>query len=136
MATYLVGNDGNITWPSTDWGDVYLNTWSAQFSRTISDITKFGDAAKRRIYGNLDIQGSAGGFIQRDAKQPGKTFLDGTNLDGVQLTLLSATGCSWQFDAVLTSFDLNVTKTGDQAVTFNFAASYNGNSLTYAWDES
>ena len=140
MATYLVGNDGNVTWPA-GWGSATkINTWSAAFTRNVSDLTGFGDTGKRRQLGILDVTGSCGGYMARDTgnAEPGSDLLDGDDLDGSQLTLISSstsTACSFQFTAVLSQMSIGVDKMGDQTVSFNFEIS-NGTLPTVSWDES
>lgn len=140
MATYLTGNDGSVTWPTT-WGvATLLNTWSASFSRTATDVTAFGDTGKRRKLGILDITGSCGGHMQSNVanSEPGSDLIDGDDLNGSQLILISSsvsTVCSFQFTAVLSQMQINVDKMGDSTASFNFEIS-NGTLPVVSWDEA
>ena len=140
MTTYLTGNDGSVTWPQTWGGQTKLSSWSASFSRTVSDLTGFGDTGKRRQLGILDITGSCGGYMARNHAdaEPGADLIDGDDLDGQQLVLISSsvsTACSFTFTAVLSQMQINIDKMGEAAVSFNFEIS-NGVLPTVAWDES
>lgn len=145
--SYLVGNDGGVVL-----GDHYaqFNTWNGTFSRQVSDITGFGDAGRRRRLGVWDANGSAGGFLRADATStgPGVNTTDwqtgGTTIylhakastSGVGTVATNATGvCTMIMTAVISEIAMSVAKTGDAAVSFNWALA-GGAIPTELWDET
>jgi hypothetical protein len=148
--SYLVGNDGGVSL-GTNYV-VQLNVWNATFSRQTSDITGFGDYGRRRQLGVHDCTGSAGGFLRADtansAPNLGGTAATATSVvdwssTGSTITLhargsgtaTAATFCTWQMPAVISDAAVSVTKTGDAAISFNFALS-GGQIPVETWDES
>ncbi len=140
MPTYLTGNDGGVSLGTNHGAN--FNVWNATFSRNVSDISGFADSARRRKLGVHDVSGSAGGYLVADSKGPG---VNTTNwkTDGVTIYLhargsgsaTAATNCTLSFGAIISDVALSNVKTGDSAVSFNFALS-SGSAPTETWDES
>lgn len=133
--SYLTGNDGGITFPNANQAN--FMTWNATFSRNVSDVTGYGDTGRRRRLGIWDVSGSAGGTLKSNEanSSPG---VDAVAIDGAAITLFSktaATACSHTLTAVITEIAITSTKTGDAAISFNFAIA-NGTIPTESWDES
>lgn len=135
MTTYLTGNDGNCKFgTSTTNHNAAFNVWNASFSRNVSDISAFGDSARRRRLGVADVSGSAGGFLIHDDPGPGVNTTDWST-DGVDMTLTAASGCTFAFGAIVSEIAISNAKTGDAAVSFNFQLS-SGAAPTETWDET
>ena len=132
--TYLTGNDGSAQLGTSNEHKAALNVWSATFSRNVSDISAFGDGARRRRLGVADVTGSAGGFLIFDDPGPGVNTTD-WKTDGIDLTLTAGAGCTYQFAAIISEIAFSNAKTGDAAVSFNFQLS-GGLAPTETWDES
>lgn len=133
--SYLTGDDGGITFPTAHGAN--FQTWNATFSRNVSDVTGYADTGRRRRLGLWDVNGSAGGTLVKDAAntKPGVTS---AALDGAAITLFSktaSTACSHTLTAVISQIGITSTKTGDAAISFDFAIS-NGTIPTETWDES
>lgn len=133
--SYLTGNDGGITFPNDNQAN--FMTWNATFSRNVSDVTGYGDTGRRRRLGIWDVSGSAGGTLKKDDTNTAPGVGD-VAIDGAAITLFSktaATACSHTLTAVITDIAITSTKTGDAAISFNFAIA-NGTIPTESWDES
>jgi hypothetical protein len=144
MPTYLTGNDGGVAL-GTNHG-AQFNVWNASFSRNVSDISGFGDGARRRRLGVHDVSGSAGGYLVADSKGPGANTTDWAS-DGATIYLHARgsgtstgstsanTNCTLSFVAVVSDIAISNAKTGDAAVSFNFQLS-GGSAPTETWDET
>ncbi len=130
--TYLTGNDGGITFPNAH--QAQFATWNATFARNVSDVTGYGDSGRRRRLGIWDVSGSAGGTLIADEANasPG---VGGADPDGASITLKASTACTYSLTAVISDIAVSSTKTGDAAVSFNFAIS-DGAIPVEVWDES
>ena len=141
--TFISGTDGGVTLGSSggtaeNKHSIQFNTWSATVTRTVHDVTKYGDTGRRRVLGLLDVTGSAGGFASHSAAHLALDAGGGMQAAGQsqdQVVLKFFTGCTWTFEAVMDSMAASSTMGGDTTVTTNFQLS-NGGSLTEAWDES
>jgi hypothetical protein len=133
--SYLVGNDGGITFPAAH--GAQFRSWDATFTRTSTEVTGFGDTGVRRRLGIADIRGSArGSFIYDTANS--KPGIQHTNFDGAAIVLApkqAATVCTWTFTGVVESIAGSVDKNGASELTFEFANS-NGQAPTESWDET
>ena len=147
---YLVGNDGGVNLGTNQVAQ--FNVWNATFSRQVSDITGFGDYGRRRQLGVHDCSGSAGGFLMSDVAgtKPnlGRTSTSATSAVGwidaggtIYLhargsgTVTTGNACSWTMNAVISDAAVSVTKTGDAAISFNFALA-GGAIPVETWDET
>lgn len=160
--TWISGNDGSITFGATSPGvsatnALSFNTWSATFSRTVHDITAFGDTGRRRLLGIGDIQGSAGGFLSCDEANTAPGVFQGqhgmdTGVTGTEaaITLFLHTGAtddaSYIFNGIISDIAITSTMAGDATGTFNFQLSSGttfqgtkvapGSTAIESWDES
>lgn len=141
MPNYLIGNDGGVSFGTQH--NAQFNVWNATFSRVVSDISGFSDAARRRKLGVHDVSGSAGGFMIADAAGPGvnttkwasggaKVYLHAV---GSGTVTTGGTVCTLHFDAIVSDIAMSNAKTGDAAITFNFQLS-GGAAPTETWDET
>lgn len=141
--SYLVGNDGGIVLGSHY---AQFNAWNGTFSRQVSDITGFADSGRRRRLGVWDANGSAGGFLRADATstKPGintATWETGgstiyLHAKGSGTVATNATGvCTMILTAVISEIAMSSVKTGDAAVSFNWALA-GGAIPTELWDET
>jgi len=159
MASYAVGSDGSVTFPSGF--NAVLNTWSATISRTTQVLTGYGaNVHNRRASAVVDITGSAGGipkYFDGSGVGADNTFSPIAHTDsgtanladagdlsdraGGNITLRVApavsTGsdCEITFGAVFSSYAFSVTNDGDSSVTFNFEMN-DGDGPTVTWDET
>ena len=135
----LTGSDGACALATENF--CVFNTWSATVTRTVHDVTGFGDTGRRRLLGLLDVTGSAGGVAKNDAANTSPGPGAGLNAAGdvqsdITLTFDAApTLTKWVFGAVIDSIAANVTMGGESTLTFNFQLA-SGSTVTETWDES
>jgi hypothetical protein len=156
--TWISGNTGSATFGASSPGAsatnaLSFNTWSATFSRTVHDVTSFGDTGRRRILGIGDIQGSAGGFLSNDAAATAPGVFQGqhgTEDCEAAICLFLHTGASddasYVFNGVINDIAVTTTMGGDATGTFNFQLSSGslfqgtkaspGSTVIESWDES
>jgi hypothetical protein len=140
--SYLTGNDGGVALGTATNHNAQFNVWNATFSRNVSDISGFGDGARRRRLGVYDVSGSAGGFMVADGAGPGANTTDWSST-GITVflhargagTVTPATACTLSFGAIISDIAMSNVKTGDAAVSFNFQLS-SGSAPTETWDET
>jgi hypothetical protein len=130
--TYLTGNDGSIVFPNAH--QAQFATWNATFSRNVSDVTGYSDSGRRRRLGIWDVSGSAGGTMITDGANSSPGVGSQTE-GGSSITLRASTACYYTLTAVISEIAATSTKTGDAALSFNFAIS-DGTIPTETWDES
>lgn len=100
--------------------DINFREWSAQFTTTDIDVTKFSDAYTAHVGG---IQGgtfSASGSLNDTGGGP--TPGDGSNVDLNTLastTLTATTNCTYTNTALITSVDVAVAVSGEATATVN-----------------
>jgi hypothetical protein len=158
MASYAVGSDGSVTFPTGF--NAVLNTWSATMTRATHVLTGYGAGVhNRRASAVIDITGSAGGIPKYwDGQSTGadNSFSPIAHTDGsgnfadagdlgdraggnITLRIAAATGggsdCELTFGAVFSSYALTMTNDGDSAITFNFEMN-DGDGPTATWDET
>jgi hypothetical protein len=137
---YLTGNDGGVAIGTATNHNAQFNVWNATFSRNVSDISGFGDGARRRRLGVYDVQGSAGGFMVYDAAGPGANTTDWSST-GVTVFLhakgsgTAVSSCTLSFGAIVSEIAMSNAKTGDAGISFNFQLS-SGSAPTETWDET
>jgi hypothetical protein len=132
----ISGNSGNVTGPTGLVG--VLNTWSANVSRAVSDVTGFTNVGRNRILGVYDLTGSAGGILD-----DGTNFDNGSNelavqtvTTGTTITLTAKTGCTIGANVVFSDIALGSSKSGDATVTFTFSlasTATTGSPFTISW---
>lgn len=113
------GNAGNISGN----GIVgTLNTWSATISRAVSDVTGFANTGRNRLLGVYDMTGSAGGVLDNTSAFVSSNELAAqTATSGGSITLTAEGGNTIAANCVVDSVAMNVNKTGDATITFNFS---------------
>lgn len=147
--TYIVGNDGNVTIAigGTTQTVIKVNTFAATLTRSIHNVTGFGDTGGRRRLGMLDVTGSINGFLGVDSTNTGNTAVsvlfvnaqDGilTNVTNsppvVTLSLYGGTTAAKIVStALLHSFAFNSNKTGDATIACQFENS-SGSAPVVTW---
>lgn len=131
----LSGNSGDFV------GGGYvavLNTWSANFTRAVSDVTGFTNVGRNRLLGVYDLTGSAGGIVDDSTSlDSSNQFLAQTYTTGTTITMYSVNSTkSISANVVCESISMNVNKTGDQTITFNFSlasTATSGSPFTIVW---
>lgn len=135
--TYIVGNDGNVTISvgGTTSTIMKVNSFSANLSRSVHNITGFGDTGGRRRLGMLDVTGTLNGFAGVEFTAATNTAVsilwvnaqNATNATSthstpvVSLMLFDSTNdAKIVSTAVLHSFNFNSAKTGDASVSCQF----------------
>ena len=115
----LNGNTGNVA----SAGIVgTLNTWSATISRAMSDVTGFDNVGRNRLLGVWDMTGSAGGVLDNTSSFVSSNELAAqTATAGGSITLTAEGGNTIAANCVVDSVAMNVNKTGDATITFNFS---------------
>ena len=133
--TYLIGNDGNVSYTINSSAQTFfkVQSFAATLSRPVSNQTAFGDTGQRKRLGMLDLTGSLNAIIGIDSTSG--TSSTHTNLilvssqdttatrPALTLTLYDGAGTSdakITSNAVFSSFAFNSNKTGDTTVTVNF----------------
>jgi hypothetical protein len=137
--TVAIGSDGTAALPAGWYAE--LNTWAATLTRTTQVITGFGDAGQsRRASAVHDITGTIGGMPQYNAvttipfPASGSPIVPADSAGG-ELVLTVATGCTFTFDAVFSSYAFNVTQDGANTITYSFEMNDSAG-VTVAWDET
>ena len=150
---FISGNTGQCLLGAADEHNPHFNTWSATFSRSVHDVTAFGDTGRRRIPGIADVTGSAGGFMTFDASNTGPgVFQDAhgaplapgsSEVQSHAIVLTVQTGCSYTFNGMISDVAINTTIGGDATITMNFSLASglafqgtSGTTAMEAWDES
>jgi len=103
--TYIIGNDGYVTLGDPVKG-IQVKQWAANATRVSSDVTGFGDAARRRRAGLFDITGSLSG-----------TPVCGTTTGVISFTSVQTSNATMSL-GLYTGGDTNVT-TDDVFITVN-----------------
>ena len=114
MATPLIGTGGSVTF--TSFGGVIAKTWDATVTRTIIDVTGFGNFARHRMNGMFDITGSVSGTLD-GASSP---FLWMTTTSAT-VTLQADSGNSIQFNALVENVNLSLAVDAGADVSYNFS---------------
>jgi hypothetical protein len=135
--TYLIGNDGNVSYSigtnTTVQTFFKVQSFAATLQRPVSTLTAFGDTGQRKRLGMLDLTGSLNAVVGIDSTAG--TSSTHTNLilvssqdttatrPALSLTLYDGTGTSdakITSNCVFSSFAFNSAKTGDTTMTVNF----------------
>jgi hypothetical protein len=133
--TYLIGNDGNVSYTigtnTTVQTFFKVQSFAATLSRPVSTLTAFGDTGQRKRLGMLDITGSLNAVIGVDSTAG--TSSTHTNLilvssqdttatrPALTLALYDSTNdAKITSNCVFSSFAFNSAKTGDTTMTVNF----------------
>jgi len=127
----ILGYEGDVTLPTGH--ALTVQTWSATVSRTVHDVTAFGNTGMMRQLGIQDIQGSVGGIMKDATDTPG--FGVGANAiaaTGVEIVLQAESGNTLTFNCVIDSIAASVSVDGLATATLNFQMS-DPNGATIAW---
>jgi hypothetical protein len=141
---FIVGNDGNISFPSTTYS-MNVRAFAANVAYVESQLTGFAHTGTVRRLGIADITGSLTGTPTRDTgtpfgtvsgnalpSQPGGTLTlsltGGTTTSGTAAVLL-------QFDAVFSQYAFSTDKNGDSTLSVNFGMN-DTNGPTVVWTTS
>ena len=130
--TRIVGNDGAATVGTSGTHDAILDTWSANITQVISDVSGFGDVWAQKRGGLKGGTFSAGGHMSYDAATtaPGG---DAIAAAGDTVTLTLATGCTISGTAVFGNVAYSSDVQGDATVTYD--GEFTG-TITETWDET
>ena len=156
MPNYVHGSEGNVALGGMNDNVDVFNTWSATVTRSVHDITGYGDKGRPRILGLMDVTGSAGGTVKYNvahsapnaggsattSSTPGDTegsaglqTFGATGDASNPITLTFATGCTWSFAGVIDSMAATSTMGGDTTITMNFQMA-GGALMVETWDET
>jgi len=133
--TYLIGNDGNVSYSigtnTTVQTFFKVQSFAATLQRPVSTLTAFGDTGQRKRLGMLDLTGSLNAVVGVDSSAG--TSTSHTNLilvssqdttatrPALSLTLYDSTNdAKITSNCVFSSFAFNSAKTGDTTMTVNF----------------
>jgi hypothetical protein len=124
--TFVIGNDGNVTMPSS--GSVMrVRSFAANLSRVESELTGFSDTGRRKRLGMLDLTGSLSGVPAVDSTASTTTAVTSmiwmnTATQALTLTIFDSTNdARIAANCIFNGFAFNVDKTADSTVTCNFA---------------
>lgn len=133
--TYIVGNDGNVSYSinSTTQTLLKVQSYAANISRPVTDLTAFGDTGRRKRLGMMDLTGTLNCIVGIDSAASTTTtnsaIVFSSQQDGttgrptVTLTLYdgaSAADATITAKCVFSSFSFNSAKAGDTTCTVNF----------------
>lgn len=126
----IVGTDGNVTATGIS---ANFNTFNCSITTVETDVTKFTDLVRKVEPGLLSATFSASGSMNDDAQLFGADgALAATNFESASVALVGKTSpaCTVTFPALITSFDISSTVSGDAVFTMNGTS--NGD-ITLAW---
>lgn len=130
----IVGTDGNVTASGIS---ANFNTYNCSITTVETDVTKFTDLVRKVEPGLISATFSASGSMNDDDQLFGAdAALTAVNFEAATVTLLVKAGtpnCSVSFPALITSFDINQTVSGDAVFTINGTS--NGD-VTLSWTGS
>lgn len=129
----IVGTDGNVAASGIS---ANFNTFNCSITTVETDVTKFTDLVRKVEPGLLSATFSASGSMNDDAQLFGAdAALTAANFEAatVTLTAKASPACTVAFPALITSFDISSTVSGDAVFTMNGTS--NGD-ITLAWGGS
>ena len=112
----ISGVNGNITFNSALGGNI--KSWTANFTRTNTDITAFGNATRNRAIGIVDVTGSMTGSMD-STLAPTLAFTG--NTVAATLTLTADSGNTLAFPVVIDSFTVGLAVDGEATFSANYA---------------
>jgi len=126
----IVGNEGVVSFGVHS---ILANAWSISISRVVSDVTAYGDASSRAVGGMPTYTGSVSGFLEKDSSNTSPELVGTFDSDDVvAVTLTAASGCTYACSTChVSGASVNVSKTGDTTLSFDFTAS---GGFTEAWN--
>lgn len=123
----MSGVDGNIAMSGAIGG--IIKSWTANFTRTSTDITGFTSAARNRAAGINDVTGSMTGSLD-NTLSPVLGMTVGTT--PVSLTLTAQGGNTLVFPALIDSVSVGVAVDGEATFSANFAIASTATAFTSA----
>jgi len=121
----ISGISGNVS--GLTFGGVIKN-WTANLTRATVDVSAFGNPARNRVAGIVDITGSFSGTM--DSATSPTNFLSVTA--SAVLTLTAETGNTIAFSALIESCSMGVAVDGEATVNYTFALANTVTSITSA----
>jgi hypothetical protein len=112
----ISGVNGNITFGSAIGG--VIKSWTANFTRTNTDITGFGNATRNRATGIIDVTGSMTGSMDSTLAP---TLAFSGNTAAATLTLTAETGNTLAFPVIVDSFTIGLAVDGEATFSANYA---------------
>ncbi|CAB4184768.1 hypothetical protein UFOVP1575_6 [uncultured Caudovirales phage] len=110
----ISGISGNVS--GLTFGGVIKN-WTANLTRATVDVSAFGNPARNRVAGIVDITGSFSGTM--DSGTSPTNFLSVTS--SAVLTLTAESGNTIAFSALIESCSMGVAVDGEATVNYTFA---------------
>ena len=121
----ISGISGNVS--GLTFGGVIKN-WTANLTRATVDVSAFGNPARNRVTGIVDITGSFAGTM--DSGTSPTNFLSVTS--SAVLTLTAESGNTIAFSALIESCSMGVAVDGEATVNYTFALANTVTSITSA----
>jgi hypothetical protein len=121
----ISGISGNVS--GLTFGGIIKN-WTANLTRATVDVSAFGNPARNRVAGIVDITGSFSGTM--DSATSPTNFLSVTA--SAVLTLTAETGNTIAFSALIESCSMGVAVDGEATVNYTFALANTVTSITSA----
>ena len=112
----ISGVNGNITFANALGG--IIKSWTANFTRTNTDITGFGNATRNRATGIIDVTGSMTGSLDNGTSP---TVAFSGNTAAATLTLTAETGNTLAFPVIIDSFTIGLAVDGEATFSANYA---------------
>jgi hypothetical protein len=121
----ISGISGNVS--GLTFGGVIKN-WTANLTRATVDVSAFGNPARNRVAGIVDMTGSFSGTM--DSGTSPTNFLSVTS--SAVLTLTAESGNTIAFSALIESCSMGVAVDGEATVNYTFALANTVTSITSA----
>jgi hypothetical protein len=121
----ISGISGNVS--GLTFGGIIKN-WTANLTRATVDVSAFGNPARNRVAGIVDITGSFSGTMDNGTSPT--NFLSVTS--SAVLTLTAETGNTIAFSALIESCSMGVAVDGEATVNYTFALANTVTSITSA----
>jgi hypothetical protein len=122
----IIGNEGKVTFGTHS---ILANAWSMSVSRVVSDVTAYDDDSSRVTGGMPTYTGSVSGFLEKGATDTSPElradkFATGTVVAVTLYATEAGSDCKYTCSTcVVSGVSINVSKTGDTTVSFDFTAS-------------
>ena len=128
----ISGVNGNIAIANAIGG--IIKSWTANFTRSSTDITGFTNATRNRAIGIIDVTGSMTGSLDSGTSP---TVAFSGNTAAADITLTAEGGNTLLFKAILDSFTVGVAVDGEATFSANFAIASTQttftNAVTISW---
>ena len=123
----ISGVGGNIALSGAIGG--VIKSWTANFTRSNTDTTAFGNVARNRAVGIIDCTGSMTGSMD-NTTSPFLAFTG--NTVAASLTLTAESGNTLAFSAVIDSFTVGCAVDGEASFSANFQIATTATAITSA----